>query len=242
MDDRFSRIKTSCELSTNALRRLEDVGFVVMPGPFEFGELSRISGAYDSVVSSALPNDIRVGSSTTRVNGFVDRNSGFDALYTHKALLAASNHIIGRPFKLSSMHARTLHPHSSAQGLHVDFKQGDDRFPLAGFIFMVDEFRDDNGATGFVPGSHKWSVAPNDNALADHENKIQIARGLPGSLIVFNGSVWHGHMSNLTNAPRRSIQGAYIPRDARSGTNFKSRLHSKALAQITLLAKYLLAI
>jgi ectoine hydroxylase-related dioxygenase (phytanoyl-CoA dioxygenase family) len=242
MDDWFSKIKTSCELSTNALTSLEDVGFVVIPGPFEIGELSRISAAYDSVVSSAAPDDIRIGSSTTRVNGLVDRNSGFDALYTHKALLAASDHIIGGPFKLSSMHARTLRPNSSAQGLHIDFKQGEDRFPLAGFIFMVDEFAEVNGATGFVPGSHKWSVAPNDHALADHKNNIQIARGLPGSLIVFNGSVWHGHMANLTNAPRRSIQGAYIPRDARSGTDFKSRLHSKTLSQISPLAKYLLAI
>ena len=242
MDDWFSRIKTSCELSTGALRDLDDVGFVVIPGPFESGELPRISAAYESVVSSAVPDDIRIGSSTTRVNGFVDRELGFDALYTHKALLEASSHIIGKPFKLSSMHARTLRPNSSAQGLHVDFKQDEDRFPLAGFIFMVDEFTEDNGATGFVPGSHKWSAAPNDHSLADHENKIQIARGLPGSLIVFNGSVWHGHMANLINAPRRSVQGAYIPREERSGTDFKSRMHSEALSQITPLAKYLLDI
>jgi ectoine hydroxylase-related dioxygenase (phytanoyl-CoA dioxygenase family) len=244
MDDWFSRIRAGCELSANALRDLEDVGFVVIPGPFESGEMPRISAVYDSAVSAALPDDIRIGSSTTRVNGFVDRELGF-ALYTHKALLAASSHIIGEPFKLSSMHLRTLRPNSSAQGLHVDFKPGEDRFPLAGFIFMVDEFTNDNGATGFVPGSHKWSAAPNDlavDALADNENKIQMARGLPGSLIVFNGSVWHGHTTNLTNAPRRSIQGAFIPRDERSGTDFKSRPHSKRLSQITPLAKYLLAI
>lgn len=30
-------------------------------------------------------------------------------------------------------------------------------WPLVGFILMIDEFRPDNGATRFVPGSHRWA-------------------------------------------------------------------------------------
>ncbi|HEY0460564.1 MAG TPA: phytanoyl-CoA dioxygenase family protein [Pyrinomonadaceae bacterium] len=245
MDDWFGLIRTGCELSGGALKDLQDFGFVVIPGPVESADLPQIAAAYDSVVVSALSNDIKIGSSTTRVTDFVNREQDFDALYIHQPVLEACSHVIGKPFKISSLHARTLHPNSQAQKLHIDFKPNEERFPLLSFIFMVDEFREDNGATGFVPGSHKWSKAPDNltnGALTDYENQIRTACGQAGSVIVFNGSVWHGHTANLTDTPRRSIQGAYIPRDAQSAIDFKSRMRSATLTRISPLAKYLLAI
>jgi ectoine hydroxylase-related dioxygenase (phytanoyl-CoA dioxygenase family) len=245
MDDWFSLFKMGCELSGDALKDLQEIGFIVIPGPYEDTALPQIAAIYDSLMESASDDDKRIGSSTTRVTDFVNREKIFDALYIHQALLEASSHVIGKPFKLSSMHARTLRPNSQARGLHIDFKPNEKRFPLVSFIFMVDEFCEENGATGFVPGSHKWSVSPNEltnGALADYENQIKQACGATGSVIVFNGSVWHGHMTNLTDAPRRSIQGAFIPRDAQSAIDFKSRMSPETLARISPLAKYLLAI
>ena len=55
------------------------------------------------------------------------------------------------------------------------------------------------------------------------------AGALVGSLIVFDGSVLHGHLTNLTNTPRRSIQGAFIPRYATSAIDFKSRADPETL-------------
>jgi ectoine hydroxylase-related dioxygenase (phytanoyl-CoA dioxygenase family) len=48
---------------------------------------------------------------------------------------------------------RTLRPSLPAQNLHVDFERDGRGWTMVGFIFMVDEFRNDNGATRFVPGS-----------------------------------------------------------------------------------------
>lgn len=245
MDNWFSLIKTSGELSADALKDLQDVGFVVIPGPFEACDLPRIAAIYDSALTSAPFEDIKIGSTTTRVNDFINRAPDFAALYTHQPLLEACSHVIGQPFKLSSMHARTLHPNAPAQGLHIDFKPNEERFPLASFILMIDEFCEDNGATGFVPRSHKWSAAPSEltnGELTDYENQIQTACGKAGSIIVFNGSVWHGHTANLTNLPRRSVQGAFIPRDVQSALNFKSQMRSETLLRISPLAKYLLEI
>ena len=115
---------------------------------------------------------------------------------------------------------------------------------MVGFIFMVDDFRNDNGATRFMPGSHLWSVAPTDrqgDLKADRTGQL-LACGPAGSMIIFNGSVWHGHTVNRSGQPRRSIQGAYIRRDAESGENLPARMLPETLARISPLAKYLLAV
>lgn len=115
---------------------------------------------------------------------------------------------------------------------------------MVGFIFMVDEFRCDNGATRFVPGSHRWSTIPGDHIndhLAGDEGLVQ-ACGPAGSVIIYNGSVWHGHATNESVEPRRSIQGAYIRREAQAGCDLPARMRPETLACIGPLAKYLLAI
>jgi ectoine hydroxylase-related dioxygenase (phytanoyl-CoA dioxygenase family) len=175
----------------------------------------------------------------------VNRGKEFDEFYIYQPLLQACCQVIGQPFKLSTMHARNLHSNSQAQELHIDFKPGEERFPLVSFIVMVDEFCDDNGATRFVPGSHKWSAISDKltaDALADYENQTVRACGQAGSMIIFSGSVWHGFSANTTPSPRRSIQGAFIPRNAQAATDFSFRMTSETLARISPLAKYLLAI
>src|SRR5262249_50788192 len=148
----------------------------------------------------------------------------------------ASCAVIRRPFRLSTMHARTVRPDAAAQELHVDFDRDSDGWPMLGFIFMIDEFRPDNGATRFVPGSHRSEARPSAGAPEP------LACGPAGSMILFNGSVWHGHSANRSRAPRRSIQGAYIRREAPSGANLPARMRPETLARIGPLARYLLAL
>ena len=244
MQDWFSIISAGGELSAGALQDLHDVGFVVIPGPVAPDRLAQLAAAYDSAVVSASPDDFALGSSTTRVHDFVNRGSEFDGLYIYQPVLEACCRVIERPFKLSTLLARTVRPRSQAQALHLDFERDIAGWPMVGFIFMVDEFRSDNGATRFIPASHNWSTVPDrlmNDPLADYENQI-LACGSAGSLIIYNGSVWHGHTANSSDAPRRSIQGAYIRREARSGVNLPERMRPDTLARIGSLARYVLAI
>jgi ectoine hydroxylase-related dioxygenase (phytanoyl-CoA dioxygenase family) len=80
-----------------------------------------------------------------------------------------------------------------------------------------------------------------DPSAAAYEGQL-LACGPAGSVIVYNGSVWHGHSANQTSQPRRSIQGAYIQRDAESGINLSARMLPDTLARISALAKYVLAV
>lgn len=244
MDEWFSAMAADCELPSDAAQELHDIGFVVIAGPVVQARLSELAAAYDAAVSGAHPTDVSIGRSTTRVNDFVNRGPEFDELYVYRPILAACCSIIGQPFKLSTMHARTVNPGSPAQTLHVDFRRETDGWPMVGFIIMVDEFRTDNGATRFVPGSHNWPTIPSDlmkDPAADDERQV-LACGPPGSVIVYNGSVLHGHTANRAAEPRRSIQGAYIRRDAESWVNQAERIRPETLGRIGPLAKYLLAV
>jgi ectoine hydroxylase-related dioxygenase (phytanoyl-CoA dioxygenase family) len=244
MDEWFGIIDARRELPAGAVQDLLDVGFIVIPGPVAPDRMARLAEAYDSAVACAAAEDVSVGSSTTRVHDFVNRGPEFDELYVYGPVLEACCRVIGQPFKLSTMLARAVRPYSKAQDLHVDFKREGDGWPMVGFILMVDEFRTDNGATRFVPGSHKWSTIPTDfpqDPSADYEGQV-LACGPAGSVIVYNGSIWHGHTANRAGEPRRSIQGAYIRRDAEPGINQAARIRPETLGRIGPLAKYVLAV
>jgi len=240
-DEWFRKIAAESNLTEDVARQLREAGFVVIDGPVPPTKLAQFSEAYDAAVLAAHPDDVSIRSST-RINDFVNRGPEFDELYIYQPILAACFRIIGRPFKLSTMHARTLEPGARVETLHVDFKHDASGWPMVGFIIMVDEFRSDNGATRFVPGSHLNRNVPGDvmnDATADHENQMP-ARGPAGSIIIYNGSVWHGHTANQSAKPRRSIQGAFIRREAQSAVNQATRIRIETLDRIGDLAKYLL--
>jgi ectoine hydroxylase-related dioxygenase (phytanoyl-CoA dioxygenase family) len=241
MDAWFDSLLETRALTLDAARALDEDGFVVLRGPIERDALAELAAAYDASVERADPADKSDGrtGSTTRVHDFVNRDPVFDRLYVDPPVLDACCRIIRRPFKLSTLHARTLNPQAPAQGLHADFARGDSdlaasAWPMVGFIFMVDPFTADNGATLFVPGSHRWT----SDVPRDHPNQTP-ACGPAGSMIVFNGSAWHGHGSNTTDQPRRSLQGAFIRRDARGWANLPARMRPETLTRISDLAKYL---
>jgi ectoine hydroxylase-related dioxygenase (phytanoyl-CoA dioxygenase family) len=242
-DDWYSVISTESHLPPDATRQLRERGFAVVPGPTTPGGLERLAAAYDHAVATADPDDVRV-SSSTRVTDLVNRGPEFDAIYLHPSLLAACCLIIGRPFKLSGTRARTLEPGAPIEALHVDVKYRANGWPIVGFIMMVDAFDTDNGATRFVPGSHLQPREPGElleNLTAAHEEQA-LACGMAGSMMIFNGSVWHGHTANRSARRRRSIQGHFVPREARASVDHAARVRPEVLQRIGSRAKYVLGI
>jgi len=240
----YDTIAAGNSLSSSAAHELHERGFVVLPGPVASADMEGVATAYDALVTSASIRDVHAGSTTTRVNDFVNRGNAFDALYVFPPLLEACCRTMGGDFKLSSLHARTLRPHTPAQELHVDVDRASADWPLVGFILMIDEFRSDNGATRFVTGSHHWSNKP-EAAITylrgDYDGQL-LATGPAGSLIIFNGSTWHGHSANASDKPRRSLQGAFIPRTGRAATDFAARMQSDTRERLGAVAHYVLAL
>ncbi len=234
-------LEVSGALSLAARAALEDSGFVVLPGPFPVEQLGVLSDAYDTEVRAAVGDDIRVGSSSTRVVDFVNRGPLFDSLYVYPPLLDAAHQTVGSTFKLSTLNARTLRPGAAVLDIHVDVERASTDWPLLGFILMIDAFTPDNGATRFIPGSHRWNDPPNGDSLQEYVGQLVSACGPAGSLLLFNGSTWHGQGLNGSDQPRRSLQGAFIPRSGRASTDFFRRMSPETRARLGSLARQVLA-
>ena len=223
-----------CDVPDTLIHSFERDGFVVAHGRIDRAIVFDLQLHYDQAFAGADPADTRTSGSggDTRVHDFVNRGPAFDRLWLDPVLLGLCARALPLPFKLSSLLARTVHPGAPAQPLHVDLARSNDHPSMIGFIWMIDEFRPDNGATRVVAGSQGQSQPPRPEPT--------LVTGQAGSLLVYDGSVWHGYASNRSDTPRRSIQGAFVPRSERQVTVQAERLLPTTAARLDDLGRYLL--
>lgn len=227
-----------------AFNDLDEAGFLSMPGPFSSQQLGELVGIYDEVMANASGPSFNVGSTTTRMSDLLSFNVIFDEVFLYEPLLAICSRFFDHECKLSSFLGRTLRPGTPAQALHADLPRNSEDAPLLGFILMIDSFRKDNGATRFVPGSHRWPGVPDQSmvdARAQHPCE-HVMCGAAGTMVLFNAAIWHGHTANVTSHQPRSIQGYFVRRDARQGFDFRSNLPEHVQARMTSRARRLLAL
>lgn len=218
---------------------LGENGFLVVPGPFTGSDLPKTLARIEAAAEAATPGERFVGSSGTniRIEGLLARAPGMEALFTHAPLLHLARQSIGDRFRLSSFHLRIVMPGAGAQALHRDVAEGCDGWPLVAFIFMIDEFRVENGATRFVSASGQQATIADDHTT--HPDAVH-ACGPAGSMIIFDGSVWHGFGANIGSAPRRSVYGALIPPDAVPASDLAAELPPRTWRALSCRARSIL--
>lgn len=122
--------------------------------------------------------------------------------------MALNDYFLDPKYLISSFHTIAIGPNSAAQPVHHDdgyTTMPRPRPPMSSAIIVAfDEFTEQNGATGVIPGSHLWakSEAP------DHSKSIP-AVCPAGSVIYFIGTLWHHGGANNTSVPRQSLTVQY---------------------------------
>ena len=101
-------------------------------------------------------------------------------------------------------------------------------------IWLLDDFLPNNGATRLVPASHLLiRPVPKPMAVPSASHPRQTIVVAPaGTVLLFNGHLWHGGTRNETRFPRRVIQCQFVARDrqppAGGGTALPDRLSAAA--------------
>ena|SRR3990167_456252 len=95
----------------------------------------------------------------------------------------------------------------SEQQLHIDSRVPGCNLALqAQCLWLLDEFNEENGATRVVPRSHQYKFYP-DNGKHYPEEVIITAPA--GSVIIFNGGLWHGSSKKHNHENRWAVIVSY---------------------------------
>ena len=75
-------------------------------------------------------------------------------------------------------------------------------------FILLDDFNEKNGATKFVPNSHKSN---NSKININNYNQIETLTAKKGSLFIYNGNLIHSAGLNKTNSTRSILVLQFVP-------------------------------
>lgn len=192
------------------LQALDSAGYVVVPQAIDAAWVERLKRAFDGAPAQENGTQhVALTPETPAIEAWL-------ALKDHPVIVAAADHVLGRPFRVRDLHGRNPLPGFGQQGLHSDWMERADasRAFVLTAIWIIDDFAADNGATRVVPGSHRFARAiprslAQPTARHPHERTVT-ARA--GSVLVFNGHTWHSGTKNESGGPRRAGQMVVVSR------------------------------
>ena len=226
-------------LPASAYESLERQGFVALPGvvdePWLTGIRNRLDELYRDEHEHTHGADV--------LTDLVNRGEVFERMLREPRVLAAARHVLG-DFKVNSLNARSSRPGDGAQHLHSDCgpPRADGTFKICNSIWLIDDFTDRNGATRAVPGTHRERRQPTDamdDVFAAHPDEVLLT-GVAGTVIVFNGHLWHGGTCNRAGSHRRGLTLSFCRRDEAQQLNQAQHIRPAVRDRLSPAERYLL--
>jgi hypothetical protein len=208
-------------MTAELLRQLQTEGVAILPQVMEAGWLECLRTAVARQLELEGENagaEFRKEEHAQRLANLVDKGEVFRRVICHPDLLEAAQAVLGPDFKLGSLNYRGADPCSdSAQPLHCDMGMAPDAYGNAVFnsIWLLDDFTTENGATRYVPGSHRSGKLPQavlGDLRARHPGE-RLVLAAAGDVILMNAHLWHGGTANRSDAPRRSLHAFFVRGD-----------------------------
>jgi ectoine hydroxylase-related dioxygenase (phytanoyl-CoA dioxygenase family) len=129
----------------------------------------------------------------------------FEDLAFHETAVAYVKAVLGWPALLGNISANITGPGGGEMVMHADQifvpEPWSERPQGLNVAWCLDDFTEANGATRFVPGSHKLNRAPRRE---DPTAATAPMEAPAGSAVVFESRVWHKTGNNVTADERRA--------------------------------------
>jgi ectoine hydroxylase-related dioxygenase (phytanoyl-CoA dioxygenase family) len=187
---------------------LERDGYAVLEGVIDAELIAALLATIDRVmVDARVPfgSNPFLGQRTRRIFNLLARDPLFARVPLHPAVLPLVEAALDEQCLLSSLTAIEMHPGQEAQPLHCD--DGSIALPrphppvVCVALWALTDFDHANGATRLVPGSHRRDRRPGKRERAEYVEAEMPA----GSVLVYDGSLWHGGGTNASDDRRVGI-------------------------------------
>jgi ectoine hydroxylase-related dioxygenase (phytanoyl-CoA dioxygenase family) len=148
------------------------------------------------------------GHKTVRIYNLLRYGAPFEQVPVHESVLPIVEGVLDPGCLISSLSSIAIDPGETAQPIHAD----DMVIPLAkphspivcNSMWALSDFTDANGATRLVPGSH---LKTNPDYGGQYDTVP--AEMKKGSVLIWDGALWHGGGANRTAARRTGIAMNY---------------------------------
>jgi ectoine hydroxylase-related dioxygenase (phytanoyl-CoA dioxygenase family) len=149
------------------------------------------------------------GLKTIRIYNLLARGKLYEVVPVHSAILPIVEMVLDRGCLVSSLSSIAIEPGEQPQPIHAD----DQLIPLArphvpivcNTMWALTDFTEHNGATRLVIGSHCRDSVP--ELGVDYESVPAVMS--KGSVLIWNGSMWHGGGANRTSSRRVGLAMNY---------------------------------
>lgn len=153
---------------------------------------------------------------TQRVGGIAYKHPIFADLLAHPLIVAIwQAYLDDDDIVCSTWSANTAYSGFDKYGWHPDYPYWwiNQPWPLEKVcgqtIWLLDDFTEENGGTGFLPGSHLKGRPPPKDWNRSWPPEAQILTGVRGSALVFHGALWHTARPNRSDKARSALLGMY---------------------------------
>jgi ectoine hydroxylase-related dioxygenase (phytanoyl-CoA dioxygenase family) len=150
------------------------------------------------------------GVRTKRIYNLLTRGALYQQVAVDPRVLPIIEGVLDRHCLVSSLSSIDIGPGEAAQPLHAD----DQLIPLpkphpsiiCNSMWALTDFTIENGATRLVPGSHRAERSPQPFGEPVESRAAEMAAG---SVLVFDGSIWHGGGANQSTEWRLGLAMNY---------------------------------
>ena len=196
-----------------ALREIEEQGYTVLRNVIAEDRLDAIDDALLRIEREkqiAPANNDFEGRSTVRIYNLLAFGKPFSEMPVEPSILPVIEGVLDEGCLISSLSSVSIGRGESPQPIHADDQVVALARPhdaiICNSMWAITDFTEANGATRIVPGSHR---DPNWPVYGSEEIESIPAEMERGSVLVWNGSLWHGGGANVTDRRRIGVAMNY---------------------------------
>lgn len=201
-------MRTDVDLDDH-VEAIRTAGYTILENVIEPELIDELTATIDRLlVELEIPygENAFLGEHTRRIFNLLARDPIFAKVPVHPKVLPLVERILDHQCLLSSLTAIEMSPGQRAQPMHAD--DGSIALPrphvpiVCVAIWALTDFTIENGCTHVVPGSQDWDRRPKKGERPDGVERAVMKKG---SVIVYNGAIWHGGGDNDSSGRRVAI-------------------------------------